>query len=148
MPEVRDKMRAGWDPSLAPAGALRHWQRWCLWSGMFSQAHWCWSKHEQTFLMPITLARLSQVKRSFHIHVSKAHSNNRLHIQNWIIARARMLERNQEHSLPTQTNLSSGCQSDTLLFLSWEIIGGKAEPCRQPEGQGLSEAAEWGSTAG
>lgn len=38
-------------------------------------------KTEQTFLMSIMLARLSQVKRRFHIHVSKAHSNNRLHIQ-------------------------------------------------------------------
>lgn len=94
------------------------------------------------------LARLSQAKRRFHTHVSKALSNNRLHIQNWIIAPARRLERNQEHSLQTQTNLISGCQSDTLLFLSWEMVQGKLEPCRwsvgsptHSQGQGLLRGA-------
>lgn len=126
----------GWLRSLtcswSPAGALRYGQRRPIRDVLPSTL--VLIKTEQTFLMSITLARLSQVKRRFHIHVSKAHSSNRLHIQNWVIASAGRLERNQEHSLPTQTNLSSGCQSDTLLFLSWETIQGKLEPCRQPVG--------------
>lgn len=53
-----------------------------------------------------------------------------------------MLQRNQEHFLLTQTNFSTGFQSDMLLFLSWKITEGKLQPFRQPMGSTASSVGQ------